>query len=127
MENWRAEHGVNASLVLWVCMHGLVKVHLVVSLDKVRNEEVAFLDIVGCCEMWFVRQGRRNAFGVRVGRGQYNKRKDAMSLRLLGLLSAHILRICHGNKTGSMMHLHNARERLSGIADLCQVLDAGNT
>jgi hypothetical protein len=49
-----------------------------------------------------------------------------MSLQMLGLLNAHILRICHGNKTVSMMHLHTARERLSGIADLCQVLDAGN-
>jgi hypothetical protein len=50
-----------------------------------------------------------------------------MSLQLLGLLNGHILRICHGNKTVPMTHLHSARERLSGIADLCQVLDAGNT
>jgi hypothetical protein len=44
MENWRAEHGVNVGLVFPSCIHGLV-VDLVVSLDNVRNEEVAFLDI----------------------------------------------------------------------------------
>jgi hypothetical protein len=49
-------------------------------------------------------------------------KEDAMPVQLLGLLRAHIRRKCHGNKTVSMMHLHNARERLSGIADLCQVL-----
>jgi hypothetical protein len=46
MENWRAEHGANAGLVFLGCMHGLNVVDLVVSLDNVRNEEVAFLDIV---------------------------------------------------------------------------------
>ena len=46
IENWRAEHGVNAGLVALACMHGLNVVDLVVSLDNVRNEEVAFLDIV---------------------------------------------------------------------------------
>jgi hypothetical protein len=37
---------VNAGLVALACMHGLNVVDLVVSLDNVRNEEVAFLDIV---------------------------------------------------------------------------------
>jgi hypothetical protein len=37
---------VNVGLVLLDCMHGLVRDDLVVSLDNVRNEEVAFLDIV---------------------------------------------------------------------------------
>ena len=45
-ENWRAEHSVNAGLVALACMHGLNVVDLVVSLDNVRNEELAFLDIV---------------------------------------------------------------------------------
>ena len=40
-----------------------------------------------------------------------------MSLQMLGLLNAHIVRICHGNKTVSMMHLHTARERLSGTRE----------
>lgn len=37
---------MNAGLVPLACMHGLNVVDLVVSLDNVRNEEVAFLDIV---------------------------------------------------------------------------------
>jgi hypothetical protein len=37
---------VNVGLVLLDCMHGLVRDDLVVSLDNVRNEEVAYLDIV---------------------------------------------------------------------------------
>jgi hypothetical protein len=37
---------VSVGLVLLDCMHGLVVVDLVVSLDNVRNEEVAFLDIL---------------------------------------------------------------------------------
>jgi len=44
-----------------------------------------------------------------------------MPVQSLGLLRAHIRRECHGNKSVSMMHLHNARERLSGIADLPSV------
>jgi hypothetical protein len=54
-----------------VRIHGLVRVDLVVSLDNVRNEEVAFLDIVGYCELWFVEQGGKKVFGV--GSRQLNK------------------------------------------------------
>ena len=37
---------MKVGLVLLDCMHGLVVVDLVLSLDSVRNEEVAVLDIV---------------------------------------------------------------------------------
>jgi hypothetical protein len=80
-----------------------------------------------CKELWIdgeERSKKEKCFDF--GGGQFNDSEEAMSLQMLGLLNAHILRICHGNKTVSMMHLHTARERLSGIADLCQVLDAGN-